>query len=98
MGELYASGEKNIPVWTLDENLKLVRGNMTHVFSSGVKDVYRLTLRSGREVKASANHPFLSFDGWKRLDELEIGERLAIPRRLSARKKKVAERSRPTST
>jgi replicative DNA helicase len=81
MGELYTSGERNIPVWTLDENLKIVPGNMTHVFSSGVKLVYRLKLRSGREVKASANHPFLSFDGWKRLDELEIGERLAIARR-----------------
>ena len=80
MGELYETGEKNIPVWTLNEDLKVERGTMTHVFSSGVKKTYKLKLRSGREVKASANHPFLSFDGWKRVDQLKIGERLAVTR------------------
>ncbi|HJR45862.1 MAG TPA: replicative DNA helicase [Actinomycetota bacterium] len=82
MGELYSSGARNIPVWTLNDDLKIERGNMTHVFSSGVKMTYRLKLRSGREIKASANHPFLSFDGWKPLGELTIGERIAIPRTL----------------
>ena len=82
MGELYARGERNIPVWTLNEDLKIERGNMTHVFSSGVKKVYKLKLRSGREIKASASHPFLSYDGWKPVEDLEIGERLAIPRSL----------------
>ena len=82
MGELYARGERNIPVWTLNEDLKIERGNMTHVFSSGVKKVYKLKLRSGREIKASANHPFLSYDGWKPVEDLDIGERLAIPRSL----------------
>lgn len=80
MGELFKSGERNIPVWTLDEDLKMVRGTMTHVFSSGVKKVYRMRLRSGREVKASANHPFLTFDGWRALEDLQIGEKLAVPR------------------
>lgn len=82
MGELYKTGARDIPVWTVNEDLKIERGNMTHVFSSGVKKVYKLKLRSGREIKASANHPFLSFDGWKPVEELAIGERLAIPRML----------------
>ena len=79
-GEAFASGETDIPIWTLNEDLKTVRGTMSKVFPTGVKTVYRLQLRSGREVKASANHPFLSFDGWRRLDELEIGERIAVSR------------------
>lgn len=82
MGELLASGERNVPIWTLDDDLKLKSGVMTHVFPSGIKEVFRLTLRSGKHIKASANHPFLSFDGWKRLDELAIGERLATPREI----------------
>lgn len=82
MAELLEKGERNIPVWTLDDDLKLKRGIMTHVFPSGVKEVFQLTLRSGRVIRASANHPFLSFDGWKRLDELSVGERLATPRQL----------------
>ncbi len=80
MGELFTSGERNIPVWTVDDDLKMVKGTMTHVFSSGVKKVFKMRMRSGREVKASANHPFLTYDGWKALERLEIGDGLAIPR------------------
>lgn len=39
-----------------------------------------MTTTSGRVIKASANHPFLTLDGWKALEELEVGGRLAIPR------------------
>jgi replicative DNA helicase len=82
MGELLLTGERDIPVWTLDEHLKLVRGTMTNVFPSGVKEVFELRLASGRTVKASANHPFLTLDGWQRLDELFPGARIAAPRRI----------------
>jgi len=82
MGELLLTGERNIPVWTLDEDLKMSRGVMTHVFPSGIKRVYELRLASGHRVKASANHPFLTIDGWRRLDELAPGSRIATPRRL----------------
>ncbi|GHD35467.1 hypothetical protein GCM10007147_41940 [Nocardiopsis kunsanensis] len=80
LGELHESGETDIPVWSLDEKLRMVPRTMTHVFSSGTKQVYRLRLTSGREVTASANHPFLAFDGWKALEELATGERIAVPR------------------
>ncbi|NLI56330.1 hypothetical protein GX420_05075 [bacterium] len=70
-----------IPVLSLDEeNLKIKKANLVKVFSSGIKRVYLLKTQSGREIKASANHPFLTIDGWKRLDELEIGEHIATPR------------------
>ncbi len=82
LGDLLLKGETNIPVWTLDESLRLVQGRMTRVFASGVKPVFELRLASGRRVKASANHPFLTIDGWKRLDQLSLGERLAVPRRM----------------
>jgi replicative DNA helicase len=82
IGKLHERQERNIPVWTLDDDFKLVRGTMTKVFSSGVKETFKLKLRSGREIRASANHPFLSFDGWKPLADLALGEHLAVPRRL----------------
>ncbi|MEO7804360.1 MAG: replicative DNA helicase [Actinomycetota bacterium] len=85
MGELFASAEQNVPIWTLDDDLKLRPGIMTHVFASGTKEVFKLTLRSGKCITASANHPFLSLDGWKRLDELVIGTRLATPSEIAAR-------------
>ena len=80
MGELLASGEEHVPVWTLNENYRLVRGEMTKVFPSGIKTVYELTLSSGRSVKASANHPFLALEGWFPLEKLDVGDCIAVPR------------------
>lgn len=78
LGELLASGERDVLVWTVGEDLALATGTMTRVFPSGVKPVFALRLASGRVVKASANHPFLTANGWSRLDHLGIGEHLAV--------------------
>ena len=53
---------------------------LTHVFPSGRKPVYRLRLASGKEIEATANHPFLTVDGWRPLGELAVGARVAVPR------------------
>jgi replicative DNA helicase len=37
-------------------------------------------MASGRKVKATANHPFRMLTGWKPLDELKVGDRIAVPR------------------
>ena len=83
IGELAASGERDIPVWSLDTDLRMVPATMTHAFPTGVKEVFDLRLASGRQVTASANHPFLTVDGWLRLDELSPGSRIAVPRRVA---------------
>jgi replicative DNA helicase len=80
LGELVASGERDVAVWSLDERLRLIPRTMTHAFPSGVKEVFRVRLRSGREVQATANHPFLTYDGWHSLGELAVGSRIAVPR------------------
>ncbi len=71
------------PAFGVNDDYTISPHMMTRVFSSGKKQVFELKLRSGRKIKASANHPFLRIDGWKRLDELKAGECLALPRRLS---------------
>jgi replicative DNA helicase len=80
IGELMESGERDVPVWALDDRLKLVPRTMTHAFPSGVKDVYELTLTSGRKVTATANHPFLTYDGWVPLGKLAPGMRVGSMR------------------
>ena len=82
MGELLERRERNIPVWTLGDDLRIVRRRMTHVFPSGVKPVFEMRLASGRKLEASANHPFYTIDGWKPLQALREGDRLATPRRV----------------
>ncbi len=82
LGELLEAGAKDVPVWSLDDRLRYVPRTMTHVFPSGVKDVYRLWLASGRTIEATANHPFLTYQGWAPLGELLPGSRIAAPRHL----------------
>jgi replicative DNA helicase len=84
LGELLASGERDVPVWSLDERLRLVPRTLSHAFPSGVKEVFRVRLRSGREVMATGNHPFLTYDGWRPLAELAVGSRVAAPRHTPA--------------
>jgi replicative DNA helicase len=81
MGELCATGARDVKVLTLDEHLRLGPGVMTHVFASGVKETFELRLASGGSVTASANHPFLTVEGWVRLDALGPGARIASSRR-----------------
>ena len=80
-GELMRTGERPL-VWSLDERKRMVARPMTNVFYSGHKEVFKLRLASGREVEATANHPFMTFDGWTPLGELKVGDRLAVPRRV----------------
>lgn len=80
-GELMRTGERPL-VWSLDERLRMVARPMTNVFPSGRKEAFRLRLASGREVEATGNHPFMKLDGWTPLEQLQVGDRIAAPRRV----------------
>ena len=84
LGALYAAGARDVPVWALDDSLRYVRRPMTHVFPTGVRPVFRLTLASGKTLRATANHPFLTYAGWSPLGELRTGTRVAVPRHVPA--------------
>ncbi len=84
LGELHDSGARDVPVWALDDSLRYVRRHLTHVFPTGVRPVFRLTLASGKEVRATDNHPFLTLDGWRQLGDLHVGSRIAAPRHVCA--------------
>ncbi|HSH61085.1 MAG TPA: replicative DNA helicase [Acidimicrobiales bacterium] len=83
LGELVLSQEQPL-VWSLDDSWRLTPQRLTRTFPSGVRPVFRLRLRSGYGVDATANHPFRTVKGWTRLDQLEVGDFLAVPRRLPA--------------
>ena len=60
--------------------LKLTTGRVSAVMNNGVKPVYRLTTALGRQIDATANHPFYTFDGWQTLGELGPDAQIALPR------------------
>ena len=80
LGELVLTQEQPL-VWSVDDNWRLVPRRLLKTFPSGVKHAYRLRTAAGYEVEATANHRFLTVGGWTRLDELEAGSHVAVPRR-----------------
>jgi replicative DNA helicase len=68
-----------------EQTMKLEPATVSAAFSTGVKPTYRMTTRLGRTIRATGNHKFRAFDGWKRLDELTTGDRIALPRVVECR-------------
>jgi replicative DNA helicase len=81
IGELI--GRRGFRVLAVDaDSGRLAVRRVTRAFATGRRPVLRLTTRLGRTIRATGNHKFLAFDGWRRLDDLAPGMRLAVPRRL----------------
>lgn len=72
-------GKDDIPIFSLTNDLKLEISKISKVFSSGRKQLFELKTKSGRLIKASSNHPFFTIEGWRRVDELRMGDRVGIP-------------------
>ncbi|MBS9391057.1 MAG: replicative DNA helicase [Dolichospermum sp. WA123] len=74
-------GKSGFAIWALNENtMKLEKAIVTNAFSTGIKPVFTLKTRLGRKIRATANHQFLTINGWKRLDELNLQQHLCLPR------------------
>ncbi|MGH2945847.1 MAG: replicative DNA helicase [Solirubrobacteraceae bacterium] len=64
------------------ETWKLEPCRVSKAFCTGRKPVHVLRTRLGRRLRATANHRFLTIEGWRRLDELAPGTHIALPRTL----------------
>jgi len=54
-----------------DEKTKLLtKAKIKEVFKTGEKEVHELTLDNNKKIKATAEHKFLTFDGFKRLKDI----------------------------
>jgi replicative DNA helicase len=73
---------EDLRLHTLGDDWRLHTVRPSAFLDNGVKPVLRLTTRSGRTIRATANHPFRTLDGWVPLADLRPGGRIAVPRRL----------------
>jgi replicative DNA helicase len=74
-------GKAGFRVLALDHGWRRIQAaTVTHAFATGVKPVFELTTQLGRSVRATANHKFLTIQGWQRLDALKPGDHIATPR------------------
>ncbi|MEE3716448.1 replicative DNA helicase [Tumidithrix elongata RA019] len=72
-------GKSGFAIWAVNtETMQMERAIASNAFCTGTKPVWALTTNLGRSIKATANHKFLTIQGWKRLDEFKVGDRLAM--------------------
>src|SRR6267378_3331810 len=69
-----------LEVFSVDENFRLVKDKIVAVASNGVRDVFRVRLTDGRQIKLTSNHPLLTAYGWRQLSDLHEGMPVAVPR------------------
>jgi replicative DNA helicase len=82
IGELV--GCRNVTVWALNPHTgRQERAMVSHAFCTGAKMVYRLQTQLGRFIKATPNHQFFTPQGWQRLENLRIGDRVAVPQSMT---------------
>ena len=59
---------------------RLGRQEALSVVSQAEKQVFVVKTKLGHTIKATANHPFLTVTGWRELQELSVGSRIAAAR------------------
>ncbi|HVK71843.1 MAG TPA: error-prone DNA polymerase [Kofleriaceae bacterium] len=67
-----------------NEDLRIEPRRVVSIMRSGRKQVFRLRTALGREISATAEHPFLTVAGWRKLGELQVGDAIAAARGLPA--------------
>lgn len=79
MKELSEIGNLDEYVYSYDVEKNLYQpGHLIKAFSTGIKDVYEITLDNGKSFRATSNHQFMVRDkSWKSIDSgLSIGDSL----------------------
>ena len=74
------SGNERIA--TMDQHYKLKWQRPTFVRKTGVKAIFQVETRTGKRIKASSNHPFMTINGWVNLEDLSVGDTVATIRRI----------------
>jgi replicative DNA helicase len=74
-------GKSGFHVLAVDQGWwRMFPKKVTRAFATGRKPVLQMVTQLGRSIRATANHQFLTIEGWQRLDALKPGDRIALPR------------------
>jgi replicative DNA helicase len=75
---------KPASVWAMSAEGRIVPAKSERVWSVGEKPVMRVSLASGRSIRATAEHLLYGAGTWTRVGELKPGDRLAVARAVPA--------------
>jgi len=96
-----AQSGRRVPVRDLQPGTKILAvgdeqrigaHEVSAVWCTGIKPVFALRTQTGREIRATSNHPFLTGIGWRRLEDLRPGDVIATARRLPNHGREMPER------
>jgi len=61
---------------------RITASHVTNHVYSGIKPTYEVTTGTGRVIRGTDHHPFLTFGGWVELLHLRVGDRIGVPREI----------------
>lgn len=67
---------KLITLRGMSDDRKIIPVKIKSVINSGKKDVYEVVTKSGRKIKSTLLHLYNTPNGWKKLEELSIGDKV----------------------
>ncbi len=67
-------------VWAVDDRMRMVRRPIVDAWAVGTQPVFRVTTKSGRVIRCTAGHRFLTIHGWSELRDVQPGRAIAVPR------------------
>ncbi len=74
---------KKAKLLTLQDNFKFTETEPSDFIDDGIKPIFCITTKLGRNVETTITHPFLTINGWQKLETLCVGTKIAVPRILN---------------
>ena len=66
---------KSAKLLTLKEDYKFKQTAASDFIDDGIKPVFQVITRLGRQIETTITHPYLTINGWKKLEEIKVGEK-----------------------
>lgn len=73
---LYNRGKAHLV--TMKDDYKLSPHFTNEILDNGIKEVFRVTTKTGRHIDATGNHPLFTAKGWQAIDFLKPGDKVAL--------------------
>ena len=80
---------KEPEVWAMSPEGRIVPAKSECIWPLGTRPVVRVTMASGRRIRATADHRLFGANGWVRVSDLKPGDRIAVARRVPESKEPV---------
>jgi uncharacterized protein len=74
--------KNNDHIFTLDSNFKIKEGYKSNFYQRKVNKLLEIKFRTGKKIKLTPEHPLLTVKGWLPAEKLNLGSRIATPRKL----------------